>query len=90
MLQALIDLIEKQFAELPDKRKASPNRKYSVRDAALSAFAVFMMQSPSFLAQQRTCNAAKAATMPRACSGCIRFRVTIRFATSSTRLRPAS
>jgi hypothetical protein len=45
MLQALMDLIERQFAQLPDERKASPNRKYSVRDAALSAFAVFMMQT---------------------------------------------
>jgi hypothetical protein len=53
MLQAFIDLIEAQFAQLPDNRKASPNRKYSVRDAALSAFAVFMLQAPSFLAQQR-------------------------------------
>src|ERR1700694_1261517 len=53
MLQALIDLIETQLAQLPDERKASPNRKYSVRDAPLSAFAVFMMQAPSFLAQQR-------------------------------------
>ena len=53
MLQALMDRIEKQFAELPDNRKASPNQQYSVRDAALSAFAVFMLQAPSFLAQQR-------------------------------------
>ena len=53
MLQALIDLIETQFAQLPDERKASPNRKYSVRVAALSAFAVFMLQAPSFLAHQR-------------------------------------
>src|ERR1700694_4486031 len=53
MLQALMDRIEKQFAELPDNRKASPNQQYSVRDAAMSAFAVFMMQAPSFLAQQR-------------------------------------
>ena len=53
MLQALIDRIEQQFAALPDFRKASPHQSYSVRDAALSAFAVFMMQAPSFLAQQR-------------------------------------
>ena len=53
MLQAVVDRIEQQFAKLPDFRKASPNRKYSVRDAALSAFAVFMLQAPSFLAQQR-------------------------------------
>lgn len=53
MLQTLVDLIETQFAQLPDERKASPNRKYSMRDAALSAFAVFMLQSTSFLAHQR-------------------------------------
>jgi hypothetical protein len=53
MLQALVELIETNFAELPNYRKPSPNLKYSVRDAALSAFAVFMMQAPSFLAQQR-------------------------------------
>ena len=53
MLQALVELIETHFAHLPDYRKASPNQTYSVSDAALSAFAVFMMQAPSFLAQQR-------------------------------------
>ena len=53
MLQALVELIETHFAQLPDYRKPSPNLKYSVSDAALSAFAVFMLQAPSFLAQQR-------------------------------------
>jgi hypothetical protein len=53
MLQTVIDLIERHLSHLPDYRKASPNLKYSVRDAALSAFAVFVMQSPSFLAYQR-------------------------------------
>jgi len=53
MLQVLVELIEKRLGELPDARKPSPNLKYSVRDSALSAFAVFMMQSASFLAQQR-------------------------------------
>ena len=53
MLQTVINLIETQLSQLPDQRKSSPNLKYSVRDAALSAFAVFVMQSPSFLAQQR-------------------------------------
>ena len=53
MLQALVELIKTNFAELPNYRKPSPNLKYSVRDAALSAFAVFMLQAPSFLAQQR-------------------------------------
>jgi hypothetical protein len=53
MLQALVELIGTHFAQLPDYRQASPNQKYSVSDAALSAFAVFMTQAPSFLAQQR-------------------------------------
>ena len=53
MLQTVVDLIERHLSQLPDTRKVSPNRKYSIRDAALSAFAVFMMQAPSFLAHQR-------------------------------------
>jgi hypothetical protein len=53
MLQTIIELIERHLTQLPDTRKASPNLKYSVRDAALSAVAVFVMQSPSFLAHQR-------------------------------------
>ena len=53
MLQTVIDLIETHLSQLPDSRKASPNLKYQVRDAALSAFAVFVTQSPSFLAHQR-------------------------------------
>jgi hypothetical protein len=46
----------KQFSccveTLPDSRTGS-NTQYEMRDAALSAFSVFFMQSPSFLAQQR-------------------------------------
>lgn len=53
MFQAMVDVVGTHLSQLPDYRKASPNRKYAVRDAALSAFAVFMMQSPSFLAHQR-------------------------------------
>ena len=36
----------------PDIRKGK-NKHYTVRDAALGAFAVFFTQSPSFLAYQR-------------------------------------
>ena len=39
--------------QLPDSRKGS-NTQYEMSDAALSAFSIFFMQSPSFLAQQRT------------------------------------
>jgi hypothetical protein len=37
---------------LPDQR-TRPNRVYEIADAALGAFAVFFVQSPSFLAHQR-------------------------------------
>jgi hypothetical protein len=39
-------------ATFPDTRKGK-NKRYTVRDAALGAFAVFFTQSPSFLAYQR-------------------------------------
>ena len=39
-------------ATFPDTRKGK-NKHYTVRDAALGAFAVFFTQSPSFLAYQR-------------------------------------
>ena len=37
---------------LPDVRKGGPNQRYALQDAALSAFAVFFTQSPSFLDYQ--------------------------------------
>ena len=37
---------------LPDRR-TGPQTTYEMADAALGAFAVFFMQSPSFLAHQR-------------------------------------
>ena len=37
---------------LPDRR-TRPHTKYEMADAALGAFAVFYVQSPSFLAHQR-------------------------------------
>jgi len=43
---------------LPDSRKGK-NTQYTIKDAALGAFAVFFTQSPSFLAYQRTMQQAK-------------------------------
>ena len=40
------------LTDLPDYR-TRPNRIYNLADAALGAFAVFFVQSPSFLAHQR-------------------------------------
>jgi len=53
MLEDLIRLVEAHVSQLPDYRKPSPNRTYTMRDVALSALSVFFMQSPSFLAYQR-------------------------------------
>ncbi len=47
MLEKLLGLLCEQCARLPDFRQPSPNLKYSMSDAALSAFAVFFMQSCS-------------------------------------------
>jgi hypothetical protein len=43
----------KRWATAPDRRKASNNTQYAVADGVLAAFAVFFMQSSSFLAYQR-------------------------------------
>jgi hypothetical protein len=48
----LIERIGAAFSGLPDVRGKSNNRHYEMSDAALSAFAVFFSQSPSFLDSQ--------------------------------------
>jgi len=52
----LVNFYIKILEHLPDKRKGS-NKSYSIMDAALGAFSVFFMQSPSFLAHQREMDA---------------------------------
>ncbi|MDX9962912.1 hypothetical protein [Desulfobacter postgatei] len=44
-----ISEIHAVFDNLPDYRLPSPNRQYSIKDAALGAFSMFFSQSPSFL-----------------------------------------
>jgi len=51
--QGLLDRLSTAFRNLPDARKPGNNTKYSLFDAACSAFSVFFTQSPSFLAFQR-------------------------------------
>lgn len=53
MFEQVVSIIRTRFAELPDHRKGGNNTRYAIIDAALSAFSVFVMQSPSFLAYQR-------------------------------------
>jgi len=47
----MVAMISDKFANLTDVRTGE-NIRYKISDAALSAFAVFFMQNPSFLAQQ--------------------------------------
>ncbi|HCN69211.1 MAG TPA: hypothetical protein DIT03_13325, partial [Candidatus Accumulibacter sp.] len=47
-----IEKVRDAFRALPDGRKRSNARLYEMEDAALSAFAVFFSQSPSFLDSQ--------------------------------------
>ena len=49
----IIKQFKEYWSKLSDKRKASNRTNYTMTDAALSAFAVFFMQCPSFLAFQR-------------------------------------
>src|SRR5437660_6363951 len=50
---ALKGILQGRIDQLPDHRKAGPNTRYRVQDAALGAFGVFFTQSPSFLEYQR-------------------------------------
>ena len=43
--------LDEAIAQFPDKRSGQ-NTRYTMRDAALSAFSVFFTQSPSFLSHQ--------------------------------------
>ena len=46
-------ILRQHTADLPDFRNPSPNTRYTVQGAALGAFGIFFMQSPSFLEYQR-------------------------------------
>jgi hypothetical protein len=54
----LVQALHHQLAALPDSRTGK-NTQYTIKDAALGAFAVFFTQSPSFLASQRMMQQAK-------------------------------
>jgi hypothetical protein len=45
-------ILSQRMAQLPDYRKGS-NTQYSIEEAALGAFGIYFMQSPSFLDYQR-------------------------------------
>jgi len=53
ILEGLLSTIRETCAGLPDKRRGR-NIRYTMADIGLAAFSVFFMQSPSFLAYQRS------------------------------------
>ena len=46
-------ILRQHTTALPDVRKPSPNTRYTIQNAALGAFGIFFIQSPSFLEYQR-------------------------------------
>jgi hypothetical protein len=52
-LQKIMIHLCERWANVPDQRRANNNTKYAVANGVLAAFAVFFMQSSSFLAHQR-------------------------------------
>jgi len=55
----LLGYLQASIANMQDHRQPSPNTKYSIRDAVLSAFGAFFMQCESFLENQRQLNSRK-------------------------------
>src|SRR5215207_3187403 len=51
--QSVMSHFREGWSNLPDMRKPNNHTKYAVADGVLAAFAVFFMQSSSFLAHQR-------------------------------------
>ena len=49
----LLGYLHSAIERISDPRKPSNNTRYSIKDAVLSAFAMFFMQCPSFLENQR-------------------------------------
>jgi hypothetical protein len=52
-LESIMTYFRKRWSTAPDVRKSSNNAKYTIADGILAAFAVFFMQSSSFLEHQR-------------------------------------
>lgn len=53
MFDTIVGLLQTGFAGLPEASAGGNRTTYAIKDAVLSAFSVFVMQSPSFLAHQR-------------------------------------
>ncbi|MDR0495002.1 MAG: hypothetical protein LBG95_05175 [Treponema sp.] len=53
IFKALLEILEKKGASLPDSRKKGHNFRYKLSDALKCAFFVFFFQHPSMLDFQR-------------------------------------
>ena len=76
-------------SHLPDRR-TRPNWIYELGDAVLGAFAVFFVQSPSFLAHQRDMQRSKGQNNAQSLFGIDQVPAIHRFATCWTRSRPSN
>lgn len=66
-LQNIMVQLRQDWENLPDARKPNNNTKYAIVDGVLAAFAVFFMQSSSFLAHQRLLQSKKGEIMRAVC-----------------------
>jgi len=64
-LQNIMGHFRERWANLPDRRQPNNNTKYTIADGVLAAFAVFFMQSSSFLAHQRLLQSKKGGSNAR-------------------------
>ena len=78
--ESLVKQINNCMDTLPDSRIGT-NTRYEMRDAALSAFSTFFMQSPSFLHQQRSMEKKRGVSNINTLFGHTKFPVTIKYAT---------
>jgi len=58
----------RELEKFPEHREGK-NIRYELVDAGMAAFAVFFVQSPSFLAAQREMKGRKGRSNARSCSG---------------------
>jgi hypothetical protein len=63
--EGFVSKIHELFDRLPDHRRFSPNLRYSIKDAALGAFALFFSQSPFFGVSAGDGTSAKAEQCPK-------------------------
>jgi len=69
MFDRTMNFFRETIKDFPDNRHYSPNLTYRMEDFALSAFSIFFLQNPSFLAHQKAMEKAKGKNNARALFG---------------------